>query len=145
MRLSIIALLGLGMSLQPPRQTLVADVALSEFTPPLRLTLDLGTGNYDVAIPTSWPDGYPRPQSRHATLAGERLRSIRAAYAAALDAGLSKRGCDGAHVRLQEMVLTNAPVPMMRITAGARRLDAPDTWSCFTREALRLQNLVDDL
>lgn len=145
MRLSIIALLALGASPQAPQQTLVADVALSEFTPSLRLTLTLATGDYDVAIPSWRPEGYPSPQPRHATLGGERLRTVRAAYAAAIAAGLGKRGCDGAPVPAQEVILMNAPVPIMRIETRTRRLDAPDTWSCFTREALTLQKLVNDL
>jgi hypothetical protein len=121
------------------------DVELSEFTPPRRLTLDLASGDYQIVSPagTVWPSYYPHPLDRSGAVPASRLAVIRSAFDAALREGLGYPKCEGRKHRLQDLVISNAPVPAIMIRVGARRMVAPADWSCLTPAARRLQELVN--
>lgn len=126
-------------------RTLEIDVELSEFTPPRRLTLDLASGGYLITTPigTVWPAYLPQPEDRSGKVPAPRLAAIRSAFDAVLHDGVGYPDCENRKHRLQDLVITNAPVPVIVIHTGARRLAAPADWSCITPAARRLQNLVD--
>jgi hypothetical protein len=134
----------LATDVSAPRR-LEIDVELSEFTPPRRLTLDLASGDYRIVTPagTAWPTYYPHPEDRSGTVTASRLAAIRSAFDAALRDGVGYPDCEGRKDRLQEPVISNAPVPAIMIRVGARHLIAPADWSCLTPAARRLQQLVD--
>lgn len=141
----VLALEGsLATDVSAPR-TLEIDVELSEFTPPRRLTLDLISGGYRIMTPAGivWPAYYPQPKDRSGTVPASRLAAIRSAFDAALREGVGYPDCEGRKHRLRDLIITNAPIPVIMIRNGARRLVAPADWSCITPAARRLQRLVD--
>jgi hypothetical protein len=140
-----IALAGPSVADLPPARMLEIDVELSEFTPPRRLTLDLGSGDYRIVTPaeTAWPDHYPHPQDRSDIVPASRLGAIRSAIDVVLREGVGYPDCEDRKRRLQNLVVSNAPVPAIVVSVGARRLVAPADWSCLTPAARRLQQLVD--
>ena len=126
-------------------RTLEIDVELSEFTPPRRLTLDLASGGYRIVTPagTVWPIHLPQPKDLSGTVPARRLAAIRSAFDTALREGVGYPDCESRKHRWQDMVITNAPIPVIIIRAGAQRFTAPADWSCITPAARRLQDLVD--
>ncbi|HEX8413707.1 MAG TPA: hypothetical protein VF637_07445, partial [Sphingomicrobium sp.] len=101
-----IALAGPSVADLPPARMLEIDVELSEFTPPRRLTLDLGSGDYRIATPaeTAWPDQYPHPQDRSDIVPASRLGAIRSAIDVVLREGVGYPDCEDRKRRLQNLV-----------------------------------------
>ena len=59
---------------------IIADVDISEWAPPMSLTLDTRSGQYPVAPPAGpWPVVVPKPKHGRGILPGERLDGVRAA------------------------------------------------------------------
>ncbi len=141
----ILALEGSVATDVPAPRTLEVDVELSEFTPPRRLTLDLVSGEYWIMTPAGivWPAYYPQPEDQSGTVPAPRLAAIRSAFDAALREGVGYPDCEGRKHRLQDLIITNAPVPVIMIRNGARHLIAPANWSCITPAARWLQRVVD--
>jgi hypothetical protein len=122
--------------------TLIADVQLSEWTPPGQVALDLATGNYQLtpARPRRAVRGTPPPASRRSTLGAAQLAEIRAAADAALAEGLD-RCADG---RMPpEVIVSNAGTPRLVLTRGSGISSAPDDLGCWTGSAQRLHQLLE--
>ena len=73
--------------------SIMADVELFEWTPPMQLTLDLDTGRYVVRPSAAKRPRVPgRPDPRHGTWGEEALRDIRPKFAIAAAEGVSNTG-----------------------------------------------------
>ena len=123
--------------------SITADIELSEWTPPMRVALNLGTGRYVIRpSSTTWPKIPGRPDPRHGTLQGEALRNIRAKFASAVAEGISDAGCVNANGKGYPGILSNAGVPRMTLNTGDRELQTSSIYGCWTRSAYGLHQAL---
>lgn len=116
--------------------SIIADIELSEWTPPMQLTLDLDTGRYVVRPSAAkWPRVPGRPDPRHGTLGQEALREIRAKFASVVAEGVSDTGCVKAGGKGYSGIISNASVPRMTLNTGLCELQASSIYGCWTRPA----------
>jgi hypothetical protein len=120
-----------------------ADVALSEWTAPGHVSLDLATGRYALdPQPPRGPAGAARPPTRRGRLHAADLAAIRGAFDTAFTQGLIDPACasGGPPPRI---VVSNAATPVLALTRGTRTLTAPGNLGCWTEAANRLQGLLE--
>lgn len=131
----------------PARQAvIVADVAMSEWTPPGQVTLDLRTGRYEIEPAPSRTASGPgaRGPTLHGTLVGDRLDQVRRAWDSALSEGLEHPRCRSGD-QPPRIVVSNAGTPRMVLADAGRTLIAPRQLGCWSQSAERLHTLMETL
>lgn len=140
---ALAVVVGLTGAVDQDGASIIADIELSEWTPPMQLTLDLDTGRYVVRPSAAkWPRVSGRPDSRHGTLGEGALREIRAKFASAVAEGVSDAGCVKAGGKGYPDIISNAGVPRMTLNTGFRELQASSIYGCWTRPAYVLQRTL---
>ena len=122
--------------------TLIADVQMSEWTPPGQVALDLATGTYQLspARPRRAARGAPPPASLRGTLGAAQLSELRAAVDAAQTEGLD-RCADGRTP--PEIIVSNAGTPRLVLNRGGGISSASEDLGCWTDSAQRLHQLLE--
>lgn len=135
---------GPGSASAPARsETITANVDMSEWGPPGEVSLDLGSGRYELtAAPRRGSRASGAVRVRRATLAAAQLEQVRAAFAAARAQGLTEPVCEagGAPPRI---VISNAGTPYMVLTGERGTLTASKDRGCWTGTAQRLHDILE--
>ncbi len=145
---SLIALAMTCAVVTPPTgddASVTADIELSEWTPAMRLSLNIVTGDYTIRPTTArWPRNAVRPEARHGTLTGEASRALRAKFVATMREGVAVPACVEANGQGYPGILSNAGVPRMTLDTGKRRLQSSPLYGCWTRSADDLYKALTD-
>lgn len=126
------------------RASIVADVGLSEWGPPGKLSLDLRTGRYRLktAPPRLRPLAGYLPRVRRGRLAPALLGQVRAAFAAAVSRGLVEPVC-AAGGAPPKLIISNAETPHMVLTGAHGTLTASPERGCWTDAAYTLHHMLE--
>ncbi len=129
----------------PAAGSIAADVGISEWGPPGKLRLNLGTGRYRLRTAPPRP-GSPVSGVRQVggRLSRARLEQVRTAFAAALSEGLVEAAC-AAGGTPPRLVLMNAATPVMVLTGERATLTASGELGCWTQAAWTLHNLLETI
>lgn len=120
-------------------RTITSDIEMSEWTPPMQLSLDLESGDYTIVPPEApWPPLWPKPQRRSGTISGATLNRVPTAFDAAVASGVYDRRCVTGEGPIGGFIVSNGGIPQMSVTARGRQIDAPGQLICWTPAARAL-------
>jgi hypothetical protein len=121
-----------------------SDVAMSEFTPPLRLLLDSRSGTFFLAPPfEGWPSALKKPQARSGTLSSIDLQMVRRAINNALTSGLVDQACVKVNGEGFEPIVSNSAVPQMTVIASKKVISTTSLLRCWTKSAFALHQILE--
>jgi hypothetical protein len=127
-----------------PAATIVSNIERSEWTPALRLELDLNDGHYAIDPPSGpWPEGYEKPQRRRGTLPAEALKGIRTVFDDAFANGVAIPACVAANGRGYPLYISNGGIYEMSLTLGDKTISTYPLLGCWTPVAGKLYHMLD--
>lgn len=118
---------------------IVADIAMSEWTPPEKLRLDLDSGRYNVALPSSWPAVAAKPQPRNGVLNGKKRDQLRLAFTKVMDERTVNPECN--KPQSSYGYISNAGTPQVTLTSKRKVL----VIRCWTQAELSFYRQLDEI
>lgn len=135
----------------PPANMLMADVHRSEWTPSLRVKVDLRSGTFDIWLPPDreWYSHLKKPVRREGRLSRADLKKVRIALQETTAAGLVNHACEQEWAEAERQggqIWDNAVSPEF-ISANWRgsNIVSPARRWCASEAARRLLSLLDRL
>ena len=126
---------------------IVSDIEMSEFTPPLHLTVDITSGDYSIEVPiASWPNYFPQPAKRSGRLSYQTLESLQRTFGTAVYQGLANHKCVAAQGKGYQLFSpSNAGVPKMSLIANGKLTSTSLLYDCWTPAARTLHAMLEKL
>lgn len=125
-------------------RTIVSDIEMSEWTPPLELAIDLGSGEYSIKPPaTQWPSSRPKPGNRSGNVTGSDLVRVRKAFNSAISTGVADRKCVAVNGQGYDAIISNAGVARMTLSVGGKQTTTAATYACWTPAAHALHEELE--
>ena len=125
--------------------TILADIHMSEWTSPKRLSLDVRFGAYSIWATSDGGTQFTGDLiPRQGLLPAISLKKVQVAYADVQSQGIGKAGCQRDTSPLADIVVGTAGTPKMSVGSDRGQLVASEALGCWTPVATTLHRLLED-
>lgn len=124
-------------------RAITTNIDLSEWHPPLKLALNIESGEYQITPPKGpWPAWQPKPEATSGVASKPLRQDLRRAFdAAAVD--LANPRCAKPDGLSGNILASNAGIPDLVLHVGGKSLRAGRSTNCWTRATEALQRLLE--